>query len=55
MTEENVRKAMQEGFDKVKPIVANMTSELMNAYELGFKTCFKLLTGQEIFELWHNS
>ena len=48
MTEEDVRKAMQEGFDKVKPIVANMTGELMDAYQRGFETCFKLLTGQEI-------
>ena len=47
MTGEDVRKAMQEGLIKVKPIVVNMTNELVNAYELGFKTCFKLLTGQE--------
>ena len=47
MTEENVRKAMQEGFDKVQPIIVNMTNELMDAYQLGFKTCFKLLTGQD--------
>jgi len=47
MTEEDVRKAMQEGFDKVKPIVANMTHELIDAYQLVFETCFKLLTGQE--------
>ncbi len=48
MTEEDVRKAMQEGFDKVKPLVANMTRELMDAYQRGFETCFKLLIGQEI-------
>ena len=48
MSEEDIRKAMQEGFDKVKPIVANMTRELMNAYHHGFETCFKLLTGQPL-------
>lgn len=47
MTEEDVRKAMREGFDKVQPIIVNVTNELMDAYQLGFKTCFKLLTGQD--------
>ena len=47
MTEEDIRKAMQDGLNQVQPIVVNMTHELMDAYQLGFKTCFKLLTGQE--------
>ena len=48
MTEEEVRKKMEEGFDKVRPIVANMTKEIMDAYELGFSTCFELLTKSKI-------
>ena len=48
MTEEEVRKEMQEGFDKVRPIVGNVTKEIMDAYELGFSTCFKLLTKNKI-------
>ena len=47
MTQEDVRKAMREGFDKVQPIIVNVTNELMDAYQLGFKACFKLLTGQD--------
>ena len=47
MSEEDIRKAMREGFNQVKPIVANMTRELMDAYQHGFETCFKLLTGQQ--------
>lgn len=51
MTEKDIREAMKDGFNKVQPIIVNMTSELMDAYELGFKTCFKLLTGREFDEV----
>lgn len=47
MTEEEVRKEMQEGLKKVNPIVAQTTNLIMDAYQEGFKTCWKLLTGQK--------
>lgn len=47
MTEEDVKKIMNEGFEEVKPIVHSMTKELMQAYQIGFNTCWKLLTGRE--------
>ena len=46
MTEQEVRKQMEEGFSKVQPKVADMTSTLMDCYQEGFRTCWKLLTGQ---------
>ena len=47
MTEEEFKKVMNDGFEEVKPIVHNMTKELMQAYQIGFNTCLKLLTGKE--------
>lgn len=47
MTEEEVRKKMQEGFDKVRPKVAEMTNALLEAYQDGFACCFELFTGQK--------
>ena len=47
MSEEDVRKQMQEGFTKIQPKVVEMTNIIIDAYQEGFKTCFKLLTGQE--------
>ncbi len=47
MTEEDVRKEMQAGFAKIQPKVVDMTNIIMDAYQEGFKTCFKLLTGRE--------
>ena len=47
MTQEEVKKKMQEGYNKVNPIVVNVTSLIMNAYREGFKNCWELLTGQK--------
>ncbi len=47
MTQEEVRKKMQEGYDKVNPIVVQVTSLIMDAYQEGFKNCWELLTGQK--------
>ena len=46
MTEQEVRKQMEEGFAKIQPNVAQMTELMMDCYQEGFKTCWKLLTGQ---------
>lgn len=45
MTEEEVRKKMDEGFGKIRPKVAAMTNLIMDAYKEGFKCCWELLTG----------
>ena len=45
MTEADVRKKMMEGFDKVTPKVASMTTILMEVYQEGFNNCWELLTG----------
>ena len=47
MTEQEVRKQMEEGFAKIQPKVAEMTKILMDCYQEGFKTCWELLTGQD--------
>lgn len=47
MTEEEVKNKLQEGFNKVTPKVATMTNLIMEAYEEGFKCCWKLFTGEE--------
>lgn len=38
---------MQEGWDQMTPKVADMTNLMMDCYQLGFKTCWKLLTGND--------
>lgn len=45
--EEKARKIMQEGLKQVNPIVVNVTELIMDAYQEGFKTCWKLLTGKD--------
>jgi len=45
MTEEDVRKKMDEGFEKIRPKVAAMTNLIMDSYQEGFKCCWELLTG----------
>ena len=47
MGQEEVRKKMQEGYDKVNPIVAQVTNLIMDSYQEGFKNCWELLTGQK--------
>jgi len=50
MTIEEVRQQLRDGMEKVHPSVTAITQMLMDAYEQGFKTCWKLLTGQEMEE-----
>lgn len=47
MTQEEVKKKMQEGYNKVNPIVVNVTNLIMHAYREGFKNCWELLTGEK--------
>ena len=34
MTEKDIREAMKDGFNKVQPIIVNMTSEFKRVYEI---------------------
>lgn len=47
MTQEEFRQKMQEGFDKMQPIVAQVTGLIMDAYQEGFRSCWEILTGQK--------
>ena len=47
MTEEEIRKKMQEGAAKLTPIVTEVSGLVVDAYQEGFKTCWELLRGQK--------
>jgi hypothetical protein len=47
MKEEELRKLMQSGFDKLRPHIENMTNTMMECYQQGFKDCWKVLTGKD--------
>ena len=47
MTQEEVRNEMQEGWNKVIPMVQQTTGLIMDAYQEGFKNCYELLTEQK--------
>ena len=47
MNEEELRKSMQSGFEKLRPHIEEMTATMMDCYQQGFKDCWKVLTGKE--------
>ena len=47
MSEEELRKLMQSGFDKLRPHIESMTISMMECYQQGFKDCWKVLTGKD--------
>ena len=47
MNEEELRKLMQSGFEKLRPHIEGMTAEMMECYQQGFKDCWKVLTGKD--------
>ena len=47
MTQEELKKVMQEGLEKLRPRIIDNTNMLMDIYQQGFKDCWKLLTGNE--------
>lgn len=47
MTQEEIKKKMQEGVAKLTPIVTEVSSLIADAYQEGFKTCWELFTGQK--------
>lgn len=46
--QEEIKAKMQEGFAKIQPKVAEMTSIIMDAYQEGFENCWEILTGQKM-------
>ena len=48
MNEQEIRDKMHEGYEKVHPIVAQITNLVLEAYQEGFKNCWELLTGQKM-------
>ena len=47
MNEEELRKLMQSGFDKIRPHIEGMTVSMMECYRQGFEDCWRILTGKE--------
>ena len=47
MNEEEFRKLMQSGFEKLIPHIEGMTAAMMGCYEQGFNDCWKFLTGKD--------
>ena len=47
MNEEELRKFMQSGFNKLRPHIEGMTVAMMECYQQGFKDCWKVLTGKD--------
>ena len=47
MTEEELRKSMRSGFEKIRPLIQGMTTAMMECYQQGFKDCWRVLTGKD--------
>lgn len=47
MDEQYLKEQMQNGFDAIKPKISDMTNIMMDCYQQGFKTCWRLLTGKD--------
>ena len=47
MNEEELKKLMDSGFEKIKPHILEMTTTMMECYQQGFKDCWRLLTGKD--------
>lgn len=48
MTQEEIRKIINENFIEMKPKIADMSNILMDFYIKGFSACWELLTGKEL-------
>lgn len=47
MNEEELKKLMQSGFEKIRPKIGEMTNLMMDCYQQGFKDCWRILTGKD--------
>lgn len=48
MSEQELKEKMHEGYEKVQPIVVQITDLVMDAHQEGFKNCWEILTGQKM-------
>lgn len=46
--EEEIREHFKKSSKEMEPKIVDMTNILMDAYELGFKNCYEILTGTKI-------
>ncbi len=47
MNEEELRKLMHSGVEKLRPHILGMTNAMIDCYQQGFKDCWRILTGEE--------
>ena len=47
MNEEVLKQLLENGFDKIRPKIGEMTNLMMDCYQQGFKDCWRVLTGKE--------
>ena len=47
MNEEVLKQLLENGFDKIRPKISEMTNLMMDCYQQGFKDCWRVLTGKE--------
>jgi len=47
MTEEELKKLMNSGFEEIRPKIREMTNLMMDCYQQGFKDCWRILTGKD--------
>ena len=47
MNEELLKQLLENGFDKIRPKIGEMTNLMMDCYQQGFKDCWRVLTGKE--------
>jgi len=47
MNEEELKQLLENGFEKVRPKIGEMTNLMMDCYQQGFKDCWKVLIGKE--------
>jgi hypothetical protein len=48
MTQEELREIITKGFTEMEPKIEDMSTILMDFYIKGFKTCWKVLTGNNL-------
>ena len=55
MSEEELKNKMHQGYEKVNPIVVQITNLVLDAYQEGFKNCWEILTGQKMEDNEHET
>ena len=47
MNEDELKKLMGSGFEKIRPLIRGMTNAMTDCYQQGFKDCWRILTGKD--------